>query len=762
MPHNSNPLVVSQIELNLHHIIRLKIYATFFQLMCLVMYVEVPWPPMVKHFSQFFYTLSFNIEVAHPECTISFTFFDKLKMVVLVPIFIGIFMSLVSKYFAYQKHVNERNNDVNKQRYYRKKWKTLRQILVIFVTSIYTPVCYYSLRMFESCVETASGEVVMAGDTRLSCQSASYSFHSMFAWVALVIFGVGIPFGIVALIIYLKRKHLLNSGASLQRYGALYEWYSDDYAWFEAVSLARKGLMLLPVTLLSGEKRASEARAAGKVAFVGGVEILNCSLPPAVTATIVLISNPTTFRAHRIIALISDSIQQAGGMMVITLAYALVIIVFSPFIRFPLRLQVVDKEVDFYNFLEATTAVATGFDLLLGTLSAIDKTREAASAIGVTFILVNSSIIVLAVLSFESGLRRKKNKDKDKDKKVKKKKGRGKRDSLGGEGTTMTGIEALAEANARPMQWNDVFDERDDEVVTGGSNTIENRRKLMMMQKKKGGGSSRRMIGAANLSLANFGVADIREEYAEVLDTADEDCKELSERWTSEYSMMLEAKAGCNYAEAGAIKLQLEKTRAKLLDELKNLASSLDVKLTEEERRGERGGECDIASAKDNLRSAESLEKHVAKFWRDSQQPRLTGKLNDLKKSHDEFLDAFHEELRGILKKEAFQSESGKLETNSEGETNALRRKKEREMRGRKRLSLAFSTSLRGAAEKSLREKDRIVNATEELLADALKTNDFEVAFLVEVNLKRVIEQYERDGEVSGGRIVWGLRWEGA
>ena len=34
---------VSKIELNLHHIIRLKIYSTFFQLMCLVMYVEVPW-----------------------------------------------------------------------------------------------------------------------------------------------------------------------------------------------------------------------------------------------------------------------------------------------------------------------------------------------------------------------------------------------------------------------------------------------------------------------------------------------------------------------------------------------------------------------------------------------------------------------------------------------------------------------------------------------------------------------------------------------
>ena len=71
---------VSKIELNLHHIIRLKIYSTFFQLMCLVMYVEVPWPDAVKQFTQIFYALSFNIEITHPECAVSFNFFDKMKV----------------------------------------------------------------------------------------------------------------------------------------------------------------------------------------------------------------------------------------------------------------------------------------------------------------------------------------------------------------------------------------------------------------------------------------------------------------------------------------------------------------------------------------------------------------------------------------------------------------------------------------------------------------------------------------------------------
>jgi len=39
---------LSKIELNFHHLIRLKIYSTFAQLLGLVMYVDVPWPPVVK------------------------------------------------------------------------------------------------------------------------------------------------------------------------------------------------------------------------------------------------------------------------------------------------------------------------------------------------------------------------------------------------------------------------------------------------------------------------------------------------------------------------------------------------------------------------------------------------------------------------------------------------------------------------------------------------------------------------------------------
>ena len=66
--------------------------------------------------------------------------------------------------------------------------------------------------MFEPCVTTELGEPVMSGDTRLKCNSAAYEFHSIFAWLALLSFGIGIPLGVVLLVKYLKRKRVLNKG----------------------------------------------------------------------------------------------------------------------------------------------------------------------------------------------------------------------------------------------------------------------------------------------------------------------------------------------------------------------------------------------------------------------------------------------------------------------------------------------------------------------------------------------------------------------
>ncbi|GMI22615.1 hypothetical protein TeGR_g13788 [Tetraparma gracilis] len=638
------------IELNLHHIIRLKIYSTFAQLLCLVMYVEVPWPPLVRKFSQIFYALSFNIEVAHPECSVELDFYDKLKMVVLTPIGMALLLVLLSKFLKWQCNRYDKLNDIGRVRFYRKKWKLLRQVMVIFVTSVYTPVCYYSLRTFETCVKAEGGALVMPGDTRIVCTGPEYELHTTFSWMALIAFGVGIPVAIVCLVGYLKRRHLLNSGDTLLRYGALYEWYNDKYSWFEAVSLARKGLMLLPVTL------------------------------------------------------ISNSLYQAVGMMVVTVLYALVIIGLKPFIRFPLTLRVVNYEVDFYNFLEATTALATGFDLLLGTLASLDSTREAASAIGVTFILVNTIVVVIAVSSFEAGLRRSK------------KKGKPAAAAADGDEPT-TGLEGVIDAMARPVLARDM-------------------RRAQM--------GSMRQLGSQKILEENMGVVSLTSKFKDIISEADAETQEFAERWEEEYVMMLESKAECNYGDADAVKRQLIKTREKLAEECRVIVRNRQVLASQ----------CDDdelrADAEEKSKQAEELLTHVLKTWVDSQEERLTEELNAMKDEHSKWLIEFHARIETTFKQEAFQE--GKTQSGQDiTAKSALARLHARQDKDRK-LSSGYDGLLGKILLDNDEEKMKLVDKTEELMFAACASNDFRVAYFLEENMKRVVMQHEDDADAIAYR----------
>jgi len=88
---------------------------------------------------------------------------------------------------------------------------------------------------------------------------------------------------------------------------------------------------------------------------------------------------------------------------------------------------------------------------------------------------------------------------------------------------------------------------------------------------------------------------------------------------------MSDAKALCHYAEASAIKLQLEKIRAKLIDELKNLVETMEIKVNEGAKRKDRKDE--LAEMKKDLKMATDLQFHALKFWRESQQASLAEKL---------------------------------------------------------------------------------------------------------------------------------------
>ncbi len=121
------------------------------------MYVQVPWPPIAIKFTQLFYSLSFNVEVAHPECVRSFNYYEKFEVLLSFPIVVAILLSVLSRYWFFRLEQHSIASDYELSGQYRKKWKVVRQILVIFATSVYSPVCYYSLKFFQPCIKSTDG-----------------------------------------------------------------------------------------------------------------------------------------------------------------------------------------------------------------------------------------------------------------------------------------------------------------------------------------------------------------------------------------------------------------------------------------------------------------------------------------------------------------------------------------------------------------------------------------------------------------------------
>ena len=398
--------VVSKVDLTFHLMLRLKIYSTFLSVLSLVTYVEVPWPDLATKFVNILRGMTMNIEFVHPECQVDFDMFQKLQMVVGAP-FLAFFGLLVvermvrwrmnyvdgfrpeddndsashpsrcqccraaehrscwffcggcgykvlwdtslSFFPNFVKNTNE--GGFIKGQFWEAKWKNLRQLMVIFVTSVYSPVCYYSMKMFEPCIpgDEGDGSSYMKADVTVKCHTTRHELHASLAWAALLVFGVGIPIAIVLFVKHLKDSKQLAKPETQVKYGGLYEWYCDGFRWWEAASLTRRGVMLLTVTL------------------------------------------------------IQDPTLQAVAMCMVTLSYSIIIMVCKPFFNLQVMLSIgeVKIPIDFYNFCEAAASGVAALDLLLGVLAAADKTREMSSFIGLTFVVINTSVVVAMGVAFE-------------------------------------------------------------------------------------------------------------------------------------------------------------------------------------------------------------------------------------------------------------------------------------------------------------------------------------------------------------------------
>ena len=132
-------------------------------------YVDVDWPPLAEKFMSYLMFFSFNIEVAHPDCVAPMSFYVKFAIVTVTPLSIFLILIVLDMVFRMKEayYRDEKHKDAVKAHKYHKRFRTIRQVCVIFITAIYSPIVYYCFKMFD-CME-AEGEKVLAVDTELKC-----------------------------------------------------------------------------------------------------------------------------------------------------------------------------------------------------------------------------------------------------------------------------------------------------------------------------------------------------------------------------------------------------------------------------------------------------------------------------------------------------------------------------------------------------------------------------------------------------------------
>ena len=94
------------------------------------------------------------------------------------------------------------------------------------------------------------GQYWLAADMRLQCFTAQWTAFAIYGVVMVVVYVVGLPLGIMALL--LKNKATLygpDSKDTMARYGFLYDSYGPDAWWWETEELLRK-LLLTAVSVL--------------------------------------------------------------------------------------------------------------------------------------------------------------------------------------------------------------------------------------------------------------------------------------------------------------------------------------------------------------------------------------------------------------------------------------------------------------------------------------------------------------------------------
>ncbi|GMH91030.1 hypothetical protein TrVE_jg5013 [Triparma verrucosa] len=236
---------VGRISASRQRMIRLKVITTFFQTAELTTAIKIGWPSFVT------WSIPFNIPVADAECATQTFEGWNIYSTYLVSIYLPVvvFLGLLRRIRSLPSRSTMRE----------KLSSTLVFLLVIW----YLPIVRLSFQMFP-CVDNPNYDgdgfwdedrswdsypSVLVADPKVECD-LSNGYRTLIlvqASLTIALVGIGFPVFIVRKLRALHATEMLTAESS---YVSLFQWYEPKAAWFEAVHMVRKALLILSTVFL--------------------------------------------------------------------------------------------------------------------------------------------------------------------------------------------------------------------------------------------------------------------------------------------------------------------------------------------------------------------------------------------------------------------------------------------------------------------------------------------------------------------------------
>jgi len=222
-------------------IYNIKILVAFLQVATALRYLPaLLWP---QYFRQFiaafdFINLSF-VPWSSIGCMVSYDYYEKTVIVMIIPIALFVFISLVIFPTLYILNRLDLSDAVIHQNR-RNKFVRIYFKLVIFTLFLIYPAISRQIVSIFHCTDIGDVSYLVV-DTTLQCHTARWQTYAIVAAIGTVVYPIGIP--LVFFGILWRHRHQLQKPEIAAAYGFLYEAFHQNIWWFELVDMLYKFFM---------------------------------------------------------------------------------------------------------------------------------------------------------------------------------------------------------------------------------------------------------------------------------------------------------------------------------------------------------------------------------------------------------------------------------------------------------------------------------------------------------------------------------------